>query len=72
MTADDGRAEWAARWKAAAPRLEAIRIAELQTVDTIAFIESMNGGFEAVRLSMPPATTSGLVEQQRLFSTFRE
>lgn len=71
MTLDDGRAEWAARWVAAAPRLAAIRAQELEHVDVAAFIESMNGAFEAARSSSPVSTTSGLATQQRLFATLR-
>jgi len=71
MTMDDGRAEWTARWQAAAPRLAAIRVAELRTVDVAVFIGSMNDAFEAARASAPASTVSGLVEQQRLFARRR-
>lgn len=68
MTSDDGQREWAARWQAAAPRLAAIRVAELRIVNVASFIHSMSDAFEAARATAPVSTTSGLVEQQRLFA----
>ncbi|MEP6834163.1 MAG: hypothetical protein ABJB74_12245 [Gemmatimonas sp.] len=71
MTASDGRAEWTARWQAAAPRLAAIRVEELRRVDVSAFIESMSDAFAAAQASRPVSTTSGLVVQQLLFAKRR-
>ena len=68
MTFDEGQREWAARWQAAAPRLAAIRVAELRIVNVASFIHSMSDAFEAARATAPVSTTSGLVEQQRLFA----
>lgn len=68
---DDGRAEWTARWQAAAPRLAIIRVAELRRVDVASFITSMSDAFEAARASSPVRTTSGLVTQQKLFAQRR-
>lgn len=65
---DDGRAEWTARWQAAAPRLAAIRGAELRRVDVASFIASMSDAFEAARAICPVRSTSGLVAQQKLFA----
>jgi len=71
MNSSDGRAEWTALWKAAAPRLKAIRAAELRCVDVAAFIDSMRDAYAAVQATTPERITSGLVEQQRLFAKWR-
>lgn len=71
MTSGDGRAEWTARWQAAAPRLAAIRVAELRRVKVSAFIECLDEAFHAAQASAPVSTTSGLVIQQRLFAKRR-
>ena len=71
MHSQAGQAEWAARWKAAAPRLAAIRADELRRVDVAAFIESMADAFEAANASVPLPVTSGLVIQQRFFGKAR-
>ena len=68
MDSSDGRAEWVARWTAAAPRLNAIRTDELRSVDVAAFIDSMRDAYEAVQAATPASNASGLVEQQRLFA----
>lgn len=68
MNSSDGRAEWTAQWKAAAPRLQAIRAAELRCVNVAAFIDSMRDAYEAVQAATPAPNTSGLVEQQRFFA----
>jgi hypothetical protein len=55
------------RWRTAGPRLEELRREELRNVDVAKVIESLNGAFEAT-LAGPVRTTSGLVEQQAIFS----
>lgn len=71
MTSRDERAEWTARWQAAAPRLAEIRVAELRRVDLARFIESMNDALAAAQASAPAREISGLVIQQRLFARLR-
>ena len=58
---------WVRTWQAAGPRLEAIRLAELDHVDVAAFIRAMNDSFGAVWRDPLLDGYSGLVEQQRLF-----
>jgi hypothetical protein len=72
MTTDDGRAEWVDRWKAAAPKLAAIRAHELRHVDVAAFIEAMADAYAAARRAFPARSTSGLVIQQRTFAKLRQ
>jgi hypothetical protein len=59
--------QWAACWKAAGPRLEALRLEELRHTDTQQSLLSLAGAFESCRLHYRPLPTSGLVEQQRRF-----
>ena len=55
------------RWRIAGPRIEELRREELRNIEVAQVIESLNGAFEAT-LSGPVRTTSGLVEQQAIFS----
>ena len=55
------------RWRTVGQRLEELRREELRNVEVAKVIESLNGAFEAT-LAGPVRTTSGLVEQQAIFS----
>ena len=55
------------RWRVAGARLEELRPEELRNVEVASVIESLNGAFQAT-LAGPVRTTSGLVEQQAVFS----
>jgi hypothetical protein len=66
MTPEDARA-WAATWRRAAPELERIRRDELRRVSTDEALANLAPLFAAA-LELPPRTTSGLVEQQRLLA----
>jgi hypothetical protein len=68
MDAHDQYAEWVARWRIAAPRLAAIRSAELRQVDVARFIGSMEDAFRAAQAAAAPRPTSGLIIQQQLFA----
>ncbi len=61
-----GRA-WAATWRDAGPRLEAIRREELRELDTFAAIALLCGEADYHVPPRAPSPTSGLIEQQRLF-----
>jgi hypothetical protein len=57
---------WVETWRRAGPELEAIRLAELQSVDTR---EAVRQIFSAELRDLPPVSpTSGLVEQQAWFA----
>ncbi|MFH1719389.1 MAG: hypothetical protein ABIF19_18715 [Planctomycetota bacterium] len=58
-------------WHSAADVLERLRIEAIRRSDTAAAIEQLSDAFESARLHYPAAPTSGLVEQQRLFSRWR-
>lgn len=60
-------ATWVRIWREAGPRLDAIRAEELKRIDVARFIHSTASVFEAVRARAETRTTSGLVEQQRIF-----
>ena len=55
------------RWRIAGSRLAELRREELRNVEVARVIESLNSAFEATLLG-PVRTTSGLVEQQAIFS----
>ena len=63
---------WSDTWAAAGPALDALRRRELQamTDDDVrrAIADIFSGALPA---DLPPRTTSGLVEQQRLFANLR-
>ncbi len=59
------------RWRHAAPRLEAIRRRELRELDTFAAIARLCGPADYHQPPRAPRPTSGLIEQQRLFSRLR-
>lgn len=62
---------WIEDWKAAGPVLESLRAEEIGRTDTAAAIEQLSDAFESARREWSPSTTSGLVEQQRLFARLR-
>jgi hypothetical protein len=62
---------WLAAWRSASEVLDRLRIEAIRQSDTATAIEQLSDAFESARHHSPPATTSGLVEQQRLFSRCR-
>ena len=58
-------------WRVASERMEALRREDLHAVDTAGSIMALNGAFEAA-LAGPPRKSSGLVEQQAVFSRLRD
>lgn len=62
---------WLADWKAAGLLLERFRVEAIRNSDTAAAIEQLSDAFESALRHYPPATTSGLVEQQHLFARLR-
>jgi hypothetical protein len=65
-----GRA-WVDTWRSAAPRLEAIRRRELRELDAFTAISWLCGDVDYHVPPRAPVPTSGLIEQQRLFSRQR-
>ena len=62
---------WVNTWIRAGAVLEKVRQNEVKLADTASAMRSFTGSvLHAVR-TRPPAQTSGLVEQQRLFGKFR-
>ena len=65
-----GRA-WAAAWREAGPRLDAIKRQELRQLDAFQAISWLCGPSDYHTPPRAPAPTSGLIEQQRLFARLR-
>ncbi len=59
---------WLAGWQTAGPTLERLRAEAIRNSDTAAAIEQLSDAFESALRHYPPAATSGLVEQQRIFA----
>lgn len=62
---------WVQAWKDAGPRLDAIRRRELRESDPYQAIASLCGPADYRVAPRAPKPTSGLIEQQRLFSRGR-
>ena len=62
---------WVENWRQADRQLERLRAEEIRNSDTTAAIEQLSDAFESARRQWKPPTTSGLVEQQRLFTRLR-
>ena len=62
---------WVRTWQEAAPRLEAIRRQELRQLDAYTAISWLCGPADYTVAPRAPRPTSGLIEQQRLFSRLR-
>lgn len=68
---DPDAQKWVNIWVRAGAALEEVRQNDVRSADTAAAMRSFTGSvLHAVR-TRPPAQTSGLVEQQRLFRKFR-
>jgi len=63
--------EWVRNWEAAGAMLEQARARAIQETDIATVIEQLSDAFESARLHWQSPTTSGLVEQQRLFAGLR-
>jgi len=63
--------QWVRNWQVVGPILERLRDEAIRNADTATAIEQLSDAFESARLHWTPPTTSGLVEQQRLFARLR-
>ena len=62
-----GNAAWVRQWLRVGDRLEAVRREELRNLDYQAQLPAIDGLLQMACDLARPRTTSGLVEQQRLF-----
>lgn len=58
---------WVNAWMQAGPALDKIRREEVKLADTASAMRSFTGSVLNALRTRPPAPTSGLVEQQRIF-----
>lgn len=64
---------WVENWKETGPELERIRRREIRATDTPTALSALSSAFAAALFLNPkPRPSSGLVEQQRLFSRWRK
>ncbi len=64
--------EWVENWAKVGPKLEAIRRRELRAMTYQQRIEAIHAVLQLGALLGKPRSTSGLVEQQRLFQKARK
>ncbi len=69
-TAEQQR-EWAAQWKRAASALARVRADEEREADLATIALQLEGPLRAALAVAVPRTSSGLVEQQRIFQSRR-
>ncbi len=62
---------WVANWRKAEKRLELVRVRELALIKLEDQILALEDALQAALVVSGPSTTSGLVEQQALFSRMR-
>ena len=62
---------WVQTWKEASPELEAIRRREIREADNLKVLALLEGAFNHATRTLPPRTSSGLVEMQDWFAKLR-
>jgi hypothetical protein len=62
---------WVEGWRAAGPALERLKWAELEQLETMKALDQLADAFDHAVRHAPRTTTSGLVEQQRVFALLR-
>lgn len=62
---------WVRNWQELSPVLERERLESIRRADTVASMEAFEMLYQSARATMPPRTSSGLVEQQRWFQMAR-
>jgi hypothetical protein len=72
MTEAEAMKRWGQAWKTAGPLLERIRREELRKLDTLRTIEALTFAIDFSKDPFRPKPTSGLIEQQRLFTKLRD
>lgn len=71
-SSDDGRLEFVLYWQRVGPLLKEIRAHELRAMDAAARREAIDAVLRLAEAVPAVRTTSGLVEQQRLFQKWRK
>jgi hypothetical protein len=64
---EEQRKSWMAQWRSAGAELERIRLQELTAADLARIADVLEDAFLAAVPDRARSTTSGLVEQQRIF-----
>jgi len=59
-------------WKEMGPMLEEIRAQEIRSTDTVRAMEVLDGAFTHAAKTLPARASSGLIEQQQIFSRARK
>lgn len=62
---------WVETWKRAGPELEAIHRREIRETDNLKALALLEGAFNHALRTLPPRSSSGLVEMQAWFRKLR-
>ena len=62
---------WVATWRDAGEALARVRTEEVRRIETAVALQLLAAAFDHALRTAPPRTSSGLVEQQRLFQRLR-
>ncbi len=62
---------WVQTWQNAGPQLEAIRQQEIQKADNLAVLATLERAFNHAARTIPPRTSSGLVDMQDWLAKLR-
>jgi hypothetical protein len=60
--------KWVDTWREAGPKLDAIRREEIRAADNLEVLGILEGAFNHALRTLPPRSSSGLVEMQTLFA----
>lgn len=62
---------WVETWRSAGPELETLRRREIQQADNISVLAVLSGAFNHAVRTLPPRSSSGLVQMQEWFAKLR-
>ena len=69
---NENESKWIKAWKSAGPALDEIRKKELKSTVTSQAMEALSDAYEWALKNYKASSTSGLIEQQRIFSKARQ
>jgi hypothetical protein len=62
---------WFKNWEELGPMLDELRAEDIRNADTVNSMEILDGMFNHAAKTLPARDTSGLIEQQQIFSRAR-
>jgi hypothetical protein len=62
---------WIANWRELGPILEKLRAESIRNAETVSSMEALDSAFDHAATTLPARESSGLIEQQAIFSRAR-